>query len=295
VLLAPLWFGSIFAPDVPWWRREAASTGAAHDVPYPASEPVMEAQRILLDEALTDLEEARPGITDLYFVGFASGGSDVLRSDVLSAVQVMDQRWGTAGRSVALVNSPATVLERPMATVSNLRETLAELQGTIDPDEDVIMLYVAGKGARGGGIEVVLPPFEWVPLTPAGLRQLLDDSGIRWRIVVVTACYAGAWLEALAGDETLVMTATDAAGAGEGCAVDDEGTAFGSALFGTGMAEADTLEGAFEIARKRIAERSARGGRSMSGAPQMVVGPAMAGKLRELERGHAARGASHGV
>ena len=29
------------------------------------------------------------------------------------------------------------------------------------------MLYVAGKGAPGGGIEVALPPFELVPLTPS--------------------------------------------------------------------------------------------------------------------------------
>ncbi|MBK9675574.1 MAG: hypothetical protein IPO82_10235 [Betaproteobacteria bacterium] len=79
---------------------------------------------------------------------------------------------------------------------------------------------------------------------------MLDDVGVRWRIIVVTACYSGAWLEALASDTTLVMTATDAQSAGAGCTLGSDGTAFGTALFGGGMTEADTVDGAFELARK---------------------------------------------
>jgi hypothetical protein len=291
-LLLPLWFGSTFAPDAPWWRPADTDADSGQGYPNPAAEPVIEAQRVLLDEALSGLADARPGVTDLYFVGFAAGESDALRSDVLSAIEVMDERWATDGRSVAFINHRASILEQPMATVSNLRDALAELQQVIDIDEDVVMLYVAGMGAPGGGIEVALPPFELLPLTPVGVRRLLDDAGIRWRIVVVTSCYSGAWLEALAGDTTLVITATDATGAGAGCALSDDGTAFGSALFGHGMTDADTVEGAFELARGRIAER-AQG--AASGLPQIAVGQAMAGKLRELERGRAARRASRSV
>ena len=58
------------------------------------------------------------------------------------------------------------------------------------------------------------------------------------------------------------------------------------------MTDADTVDGAFELARGRIAER-AQG--AAAGLPQIVVGPAMAGKLRELERGRAARRASRSV
>jgi hypothetical protein len=294
-LLAPLWFGSMFAPDTPWWRPGIAANEADADYPNPASEPVMEAQRTLLDEALAGLEEARSGVTDLYFIGFAASASDALRSDILAAVQVMDERWATDGRSLALVNHRASVLEHPMATVSNLHEVLAELQQVLDPNEDVVMLYLVGEGAPGGNIGVALAPFELVPLTPMGVRRMLDDAGIRWRIVVVSACHSGAWLEALAGDTTLVMTATDAQTAGEGCALGADGTVFGKALFGGGMTEAESLDGAFAIARKLVAERGGRTADDAAGAPQMVVGPAMAGKLKELERGRAARRASRSV
>jgi hypothetical protein len=253
---------------------------------------VIDAQRVLLDEALAGLADSRAGVTDLYFVAIAASESDALRSDVLSAQEVMDERWATDGRSVALVNHRASLLEQPMASVTNLREALAEIAQVIDADEDVVMLYLAGNGAPGGAVDVALPPFDLVPLTPAGVRRLLDDAGIRWRIVVVTACYSGAWLEALVDDSTLVLTATAGGGAGAGCAVSEGGTAFGSALFGAGLTEADTVEGAFAAAKRSIGEHAQGDAASL---PQMAVGQGMAGKLRELERGRAARRASRSV
>jgi hypothetical protein len=52
--------------------------------------------------------------TDLYFVGFAGDArEDVFRKDVQAARRVMDERWGTEGRSVTLINNPRTLLEFP--------------------------------------------------------------------------------------------------------------------------------------------------------------------------------------
>ena len=45
----------------------------------------------------------------------------------MAAQTVMDERWGTKGRSVSLINNPRTLLEAPAATVTNLRETLNEI------------------------------------------------------------------------------------------------------------------------------------------------------------------------
>ena len=45
---------------------------------------MLAAQQHLLDDALSDLDDERPDVTDLYFVGFAGDArEDVFRKDVL--------------------------------------------------------------------------------------------------------------------------------------------------------------------------------------------------------------------
>ena len=56
-------------------------------------------------------------------------------------------------------------------------------------------------------LEVSLPPLELAPLTAPALRSLLDDAGIKWRIIVVSACYSGGFVDALQDDNTLIVTA----------------------------------------------------------------------------------------
>jgi len=208
-LSAPLWFAPEIAPNDAWWSVPGANNAADPRYPNPASEPVLAAQQKLLDDALSNLEDERPGATDLYFVGFAGDGrEDVFRKDVEAAQKVMDERWGTDGRSIALINNPKTLLEVPEATVTNLRETLNEIGATIDAEQDVVMVYLASHGSRDHVLEVSLPPLELAPLTAPVLRGLLDAAGIKWRIVVISACYSGGFIDALKDDYTLVLTAS---------------------------------------------------------------------------------------
>ncbi len=296
VLALPLWTASAIAPLDSWWRQPALHGGLDPRYPNPASEAVLATQQGLLDDALSALDDETPDVTDLYFVGFAGDGNeDVFRKDVLAAQHVMDERWNTAGKSVVLVNNPRTLLDTPIATVTNLRETLNEIGAAINPDEDVVMVYLASHGSRDHVLEVALPPLELAQLRPAALRTLLDEAGIKWRIVVVSACYSGAFVDALEDDQTLVMTASRADRSSFGCGFRSDATYFGDALFGEGMARADSLTAAFEIARKRVAERERASGFKPPSEPQIGVGDAMAAKLKELDRGSAARRAGRTV
>ena len=290
LLAAPIWIAPLLAPTESWWRQPAAHGGIDPRYPNPASEAVLAAQQNLLADALSGLEDERPGVTDLYFIGFAGDApEDVFRKDVQAAQRVMDERWDTAGRSVVLINSPRTLLDTPIATVSNLRATLNEIGAAINPDEDVVMVYLASHGTADRGLEVALPPLELAQLSPAVLRTLLDEAGIKWRIVVVSACYAGTFVDALRDEQTLVMTASQADRASFGCSHRSDATYFGEALFEQGLAKSDSLLAAFELARRRVADREAAAGYKLPSNPQLDVGSEMANKLKELERGGAAR------
>ena len=280
LLALPLLLSGELMPGASWWRA-----GGAADVdsryPNPASEPVLAAQQTLLDDALAAIEDDRSGQPDLYFVGFAGDAhDDAYRADVLAAQKAMDERWDTRDRSIALVNAPSTLLELPMATVTHLRETLKELAAAIDTDEDVVMLYLAGPTDNEGNLEVSMPPLELAQLSPATLRSLLDEAGIRWRVVVVSACNAEAFVDALEDVETLVMT--PGAASSDACQHGVASTPLGSALFGDALAGGDSLGKAIEAVRDRTGAR-------------LSMGPAIAEKLRALDRGRAARRAGQTI
>jgi hypothetical protein len=282
LLIAPLWFAPFAGPLDPWWR-EYDSVQSNRDAMSPASEPVLAAQDFMMDRALDQLDDERPGISDLYFVGFAP---DARRpgfvTDVDAAQRAMDERWHTKGRSVVLVNSPLTVADRPFATITHLREVLLQIGDLIDADDDIVMVYLTGSTGADHSLTAVNPPLELVGLSPQGLKQLLDAAGIRWRIVVVSTCYAGAWVDALKDDETAVIASSGREVRGSDCAGGIAASAFGEAFFTEGMRRNDDLRLAFDVARKGLA-------RSHAPEPVMSIGPSLAEHLKRLRNQSGAR------
>ncbi len=295
LLAAPIWVAPLIAPTEPWWQQPAMNDGIDPRYPSPVSEPVLAAQQDLLDDALNDLDDERSGVTDLYFVGFGGSASeDVFRKDVQAARKVMDDNWDTDGHSIAMINNPRTLLDTPIATVTNLRAALNEIGGAINAEEDVVMLYLASHGSKNHTLQISLPPLDLAQLTPSSLRSMLDDSGIKWRIIVVSACYSGAYIDALQDERTLVMTASQADRPSFGCSPSSDATYFGEALFQQGLTKADNILAAFDLAKKRIAEREKAKGYLPSN-PQIFVGAKMAEKIAELDRRGAGRHSGHNI
>ncbi|MEP7330333.1 MAG: C13 family peptidase [Betaproteobacteria bacterium] len=281
LLASPIWFANTLFPNMPWWQDDipVAQNGGLNA----GSEAVLATQSYLLNRVLDDLQEERPGRADLYFVGFAPyGAENVFRKDVDAAQKVMDARWGTAGRSVVLVNNPQTLITAPFATVTNLRETLNEIGNIIDPDDDVVMVYLASHGSADFRLAASQPPLSLVELTPAGLKQLLDDAGIKWRIIVVSACYSGGYIAPLKNDNTLIITASQADRTSFGCGNRSEATYFGEAFFQQGLAGSDSIEAAFDIARTKVEAKEKAQGLNPPSDPQIDMGSEMAEKLKSL-------------
>jgi hypothetical protein len=280
LVIVPLafWAGQpwFYAAPPPLQRQAAQS-------PSPAAEAVLIKQPQLLYEALSDLEDERPGMTDLYFVGFGSyAAEDVFRKDIEVARDLFDDRFDTDGRSIALINNPQTMLDVPFATVSNLRATLSEIGDIIDPDQDVVMLYLTSHGSRDHKLSVEFEPLQLEQLTPGALKEMLDSAGIKWRIIVVSACYSGGFIETLQDDHTLIMTASASDRTSFGCGSESDATYFGDALFQHALRFEDSFVKAFAQAKARIEERE-RAEKLQPSQPQIFVGTQMAAKLPKLE------------
>ena len=252
--------------------------------PRLTQEEVFHLQGRLLDERLAARAPERHGVEDLYFVGVAAdSGQHTFSAEVSSVRELLDERFDTAGRSVVLVNSPASLTEHPIATVSNLRATLAYLGNTIDTEEDVVFLHIATHGDSDYRLAFDLPPLELDQLTPSALARMLADSGIKWKVIVISACFSGGFVEPLRDENTLVITASDALHPSFGCRYDSDYTWFSEALYDEALRETFSFAEAFAAAKKAVSERERAEGYPPSN-PKIAMGSAMRKKLAALEK-----------
>lgn len=240
-------------------------------------------QAELVDEELAALQNHRPGKTDLYFVGFAGQAEErVFFNDVSLARNVLDSRFNTAGRSVALLNNTDTAHSAPLANRHNLQSILRGVAQRMDKDQDVLFLYLSSHGAQDHSLSVSFWPLNLNDLKAEELKDMLDEAGILNRVIVVSACYSGGFLDVLKDDNSLILTASSRDHESYGCGDFTQYTYFGESYFARALANGDSFIGAFDEARRLIAAREREEGLDASG-PQSHVGQNIAGILRNLE------------
>jgi hypothetical protein len=193
---------------------------------------------------------------------------------------VFAERFGAGERSVLLVNDVEDRDSYPLASVSGLAQTLKALASRMHPDDDVLVLFLTSHGSQEG-LAVENGSLPLSQLAPADLRQALDDAEIRWRVVVVSACYAGVFLEELKSDTTAIITAADATHTSFGCEDDRDLTWFGEAFLKDSLTSSASLEEAFHKAAALLARRE-DGEHQAHSNPQLYVGQLMRRKLAEL-------------
>lgn len=226
----------------------------------------------LLQAQLAALPRQQPGRVDLYAIGVAGDGNEsVFRNEVHHLRRLARTRLGAG--TVVLANGPGSFDPpgEPLATVDTLRLALRGVAGVMDPDEDVLLLFVTSHGMPEGGVALDFLPIVSETLTPATLRALLDASGIRHRVVVVSACYSGRFLPALRAPDTLVITAARADRPSFGCGADSDITYFGRAFLVNGLNAHLDFRAAFDAARVEVTRRERAEGFAPSW-PQMRAG-----------------------
>ena len=271
-------------PD--WWQPdfEALSQREAMDespvVPSVDHEAVIYAQPRLLQAQVGGLLPQRPGTTDFYALGFAGDGHEpVFSYEVRHFEALAANRYDANGRTVALRNDVFDPLAAPLATHTALAMALQAIGARMDADEDVLLLFLTTHGGRDHDLLVQLGELPFDDVGPAELADALEESGIRWRIVIVSACYAGGFVEPLADPYTVVVTAARADRTSFGCGVTSELTWFGKAFLVDGLnAERDPVK-AFALASAAIAAREKEEEFDTASEPQIHVGEEIAKRL----------------
>jgi hypothetical protein len=169
------------------------------------------------------------------------------------------------------------------ATPQNLGRAIAAIGARMNREEDLLVVYMTSHGASDHRLAARHWPLEVPPVAPEQLRALLDAAGIRHRVIAISACYSGGWVEPLADDDTLVMTAADATHTSYGCGSRSELTFFGRAVFDEQLRHTRSFTQAFEQAVPVIARREEEAGKSDGFSnPQIRVGARIAPMLQAL-------------
>jgi len=247
-----------------------------------AAEATLFAQANRIQDEVDAFDVATQSMPRSFFIGFAGMGEQrVFAGEIALAEQVIGKKFGTQPWSITLVNDRRDLHSHPLASPTALRYTLAAVAEKMDTKRDVLFLSLSSHGSPNGELSVS----NWgLPLNNLSARELaaaLDESGIQWRVIIVSACYAGTFIEPLRNDNTIVIAASAADRTSFGCSDDRDLTYFGEAFYRDALSRAPDLRQAFETAQHLIAEREALEEIEPS-KPEAHFGPAIEAHLRSM-------------
>jgi hypothetical protein len=261
VALAALFPLARIADLSPWLWTPAASADEAGETDDSQVSPLV-AESLLFDErAQIDaaVDAMSPGLDAspaVYFVGFAGVAEEhVFAEEIKLAAHIVDERFGTSGHQLLLINDRRDIDTYPIATASGLAYALKAIAEKMNPDRDILFLAISSHGAADASVSVSNGGLQLEQLSDEDLAAALHDSGIKRRIIVISACYAGSFIQSLEDPDTVVIAAAAPDKTSFGCSDDRDLTYFGEAFYRDALPHAKTLQSAFEQAKAAIAVR----------------------------------------
>jgi hypothetical protein len=269
-----------------WMEPDPETEKTAKDAPrWEQTEELLFSQSSRIDAQVGQVATPSADVSKVgvYFLGFAGVGSQkVFAEEIKLAAKRIGDRYGSTNRTVLLMNDRRDLNSYPLATSAGLKLALKGMAGRMNPDRDVLFLALSSHGSAEPALSVSNGLLPLRHLTGATLASALKESGIKWKVIVISACHAGAFIDGLRDDNTIVLTAAAGDRTSFGCSDDRELTYFGEAFYRDALPRSASLREAFDRAKADIASREQREGIDAS-RPQAFFGAAMDKKLAALE------------
>lgn len=235
-----------------------------------------------LQRALAAVGPQRNGTVDAYIVTVALDSDPVFGREAREAAKVLARRYNAGGRTLVLAGSDGSAAsDLAMGSPHNITAALARVAELMNRDEDVLVLYTTSHGAPFG---IVYNDGNegYGAISPRRLASLLGDLGIKRRVLLISACYSGVFVQPLASPDTAIVTAASAETSSFGCFADNDWTFFGDALINHALRKPTKFAPAVEEARQEIAGWEARDKLEPS-RPSLMIGGNVDSWLGPLE------------
>jgi hypothetical protein len=192
------------------------------------------------------------------------GDQSVFDSEAKGAARIVAERFGGSPIIVR-----ANTKHRRDVTAETVAATLQSAAKAMDVQNDILFVILTSHGSQAG--LAVKAGNRQETLSVRNLVNVLNDTRVRHRVVIISACYSGVFIPPLANPDTLVITAADADHPSFGCQNGNKWTYFGDAFFNTALRRTANLHDAYVLASSLIRKRELRGGLIPSN-PQMAGG-----------------------
>ena len=118
------------------------------------------------------------------------GDQGVFRSEAAGAAQVVESRFGRGP-----INVQYNSKKGGGATIQALAMALQAADNGVDAENDVLFVILTSHGSRAG--LAVKAGRLTQTLTPSDLAGMLARTGVRHKVVVISACYSGVFIPRL--------------------------------------------------------------------------------------------------
>jgi hypothetical protein len=234
-------------------------------------------QRSKIDEVVQRFDASTGEAPKVFFLGFAGVASQrVFAEEIKLGARIVARRFNVQDRQLLLMNDRRDLTAFPIATVTSLSYGLKLIGQKMNPARDILFLALSSHGSADPELSVINGALDLQQVTGEDLSAALQASGIKRRIIIISACHAAAFIPPLQNPDTIIITAAAADKTSFGCSDDRDLTYFGEAFYRDALRNAQTLQDAFKQAKAAIALREAQEHQKASD-PQAYFG-------QELER-----------
>jgi hypothetical protein len=249
-------FSEEFAEDEPSWNYDA--------------EQIFSAQAGILQKQLARISTRKPGKINLYAIGVAGDGSEaVFRNEVEYLGRLLPLRLNA--QYLPLINSEKGNPDVAIASSANLKFVIQAFSKKMNPEQDILLLYLTSHGSKSHEFVLELGNLPMTQMTPELLNRVLNESGIKHQVIIISACYSGGYIEPLKNDNRLIIAAARKDRTSFGCGADSQITWFGNAFWAMAMNETLDFESGFATANKTISGWEKTDGQTAS-EPQISAG-----------------------
>lgn len=287
-----------------FWYKEYEEEEQTRETSFMAEDALSD-QSVLLDKQLQKIAPRKKGKNYFVVTYGSDDAQDVFMKEALFARGVLGKKLNAAERIVTLINNPAMLKEfplasvngigrmfnyiahkaaeqdakkvteekprYPLATTTNLARILQELGKKADAKEDVLVLYITSHGG-GGAVSVNLSGISLRQLSAKQLKEMLKASGFQWKVIMISACYSGSFIETLKDDTSIIITSSREDRVSYGCGKDDDLTYFGRALLQHALPKTNSFIEAYELARENVQHQEEDSRIRKHSQPQIYVG-----------------------